>query len=122
MFVDSTLYTGRPDERRIDKEERCYDFLASLGIGYQRADHDAAATIEACHDVEKLLGCEICKEYIVTAKKRWNHALLGRTRHEICNTFATRRVFAFPADRGCATWCNIKPPESFSWSAPSCPA
>lgn len=76
MFVDSTLYTGRPDERRIDKEERCYDFLASLGIGYQRADHDAAATIEACHDVEKLLGCEICKNLLLTNRQQTELYLL----------------------------------------------
>lgn len=76
MFVDSILYTGRPAERRIDKEERCYDLLASLGIGYQRADHEAAATIEACHDVEKLLGCEICKNLLLTNRQQTELYLL----------------------------------------------
>lgn len=76
MFVDTTLYTGRPAERRIDKEERCYALLDSLNIAYQRADHDAAATIEACHDVEKLLGCEICKNLLLTNRQQTELYLL----------------------------------------------
>ena len=30
MYIDQTLYTGRPADRRIDKEERCYDLLDRL--------------------------------------------------------------------------------------------
>ncbi len=76
MFVDNTLYQGRPAERRIEKEERCYDLLDSLGVDYQRADHDEAATIEACHEVEKLLGCEICKNLLLTNRQQTELYLL----------------------------------------------
>ena len=48
MRIDPTLYHGRPEDRRIDKEERCYALLDSLGMDYERADHDHADTIEDC--------------------------------------------------------------------------
>ncbi len=49
MFVDQTVYHGRAeDTNRLDKELRCYDLLDRLGLSYDRVDHDAADTIEAC--------------------------------------------------------------------------
>ena len=49
MYVDQNLYHGRPvSGQRLDKELRCYDLLDRLGLAYDRADHDAADTIEAC--------------------------------------------------------------------------
>ena len=33
------LVTGRPQDKRIDKEERVYDLLDQLNIDYQRLDH-----------------------------------------------------------------------------------
>lgn len=57
MFVDQILYHGRPaNGQRLDKELRCYDLLDRLGLAYDRADHDAADTIEACAAVEDVLG------------------------------------------------------------------
>ena len=69
MYIDPNVYTGRPADRRIDKEERCYALLDSLGIEYARVDHDFADTIEACHEIEKLLGCEICKNLFLTNRQ-----------------------------------------------------
>ncbi len=69
MYIDKTLYTGRPADERIPKEERCYDLLDSLGVEYARVDHDHADTIEACHEIEKLLGCEICKNLFLTNRQ-----------------------------------------------------
>ena len=69
MNIDPTLYVGRPTDQRIEKEERCYALLDSLGIGYFRVDHDYADTIELCHEVEKLLGCEICKNLLLTNRQ-----------------------------------------------------
>lgn len=70
MFVDNTLYKGRPAEPRIPKEERCYELLDSLGIEYDRVDHDHADTIEACEGVEKVLGCRICKNLLLTNRQQ----------------------------------------------------
>ncbi len=69
MYFDPTVYTGRPADRRADKEERCYALLDSLGVAYTRVDHDHADTIEACHEIEKLLGCEICKNLFLTNRQ-----------------------------------------------------
>ena len=69
MKIDPVVYTGRPDEQRIPKEERCYDLLESLGVDYARVDHEHADTIEACHEIEKLLGAEICKNLFLTNRQ-----------------------------------------------------
>ena len=63
FYVDSTLYKGRPENtsERLEKEVRVYDLLDSLGIEYERSDHDAADTIEDCEEVEKIIGVDICK-------------------------------------------------------------
>lgn len=52
------LVNGRPEsaEGRLDKEIRVYDFLDKLGIEYQRVDHVAAMTMEACKEIDKALG------------------------------------------------------------------
>ena len=51
------LTQGRPDspEGRLSKELAVYDLLDRLGIDYQRVDHDAAFTMEACLEVDTLL-------------------------------------------------------------------
>ena len=61
--IDKTIYTGRPEDSsgRLEKEIRVYDFLDSLGIEYKRVDHEALMTMEACEEVDKLLGAKICK-------------------------------------------------------------
>ena len=61
------LETGRPVDTtgRLDKEIRCYDLLDSLGVGYQRIDHEAAMTMEACAAVDEALGATICKNLML---------------------------------------------------------
>lgn len=56
MYIDETLHTGRPAERRTAREERCYELLDRLAIPYYRVDHDPADTIADCELVEGLLG------------------------------------------------------------------
>ena len=76
MQMDKTLYRGRPGETRIPKEERCYDFLDGLGVEYYRVDHEHADTIEACEEVEKILGCKICKNLFLTNRQQTEFYLL----------------------------------------------
>ena len=61
------LMNGRPSDctGRLEKEIRCYDFLDNLGIDYQRIDHDAAATMEICAEIDKTLGATICKNLLL---------------------------------------------------------
>ena len=76
MRIDPILYPGRPAEPRIPLEDRCYDLLDRLGIQYYRVDHDHADTIEMCEEVEKLLGCRICKNLFLTNRQQTDFYLL----------------------------------------------
>ncbi len=76
--IDPTLYEGRPAccEGRLAKEIRTYDLLDRLGIPYQRLDHDAMPTIEACHEVDRMLGIEVCKNLFLTNAQKSKFYLL----------------------------------------------
>ena len=76
MQIDRTLYRGRADEGRLEKERRCYDLLDGLGIEYFRIDHEHADTIEACREVEEQLGCVICKNLFLTNRQQTEFYLL----------------------------------------------
>lgn len=76
MNIDKTLYRGRPEQVRTEREERCYDLLDSLGVEYFRVDHEHADTIEACREVESLLGCTICKNLFLTNRQQTDFYLL----------------------------------------------
>ena len=58
---------GRPSNygERLGKEQRVYDLLDSLNIEYERVDHEAAMTMEACAAVDKALGACICKNLLL---------------------------------------------------------
>ena len=61
------LITGRPTDcaGRLKKEVRVYDFLDRLEIPYQRIDHEAAMTMEACVEIDKVLDATICKNLLL---------------------------------------------------------
>ena len=83
MYVDQNLYHGRPvSGQRLDKELRCYDLLDRLGLAYDRADHDAADTIEACAAVEQVLGAGICKNLFLTNRQQTAFYLLLMPGHK----------------------------------------
>ena len=78
--MELILHKGRPitKERRLDKEVRCYDLLDSLGIEYERVDHEPAMTIEACAAVDKVLGdATICKNLFLCNRQKTNFYLLA---------------------------------------------
>ena len=59
------LVEGRPQDisGRMEKEIRVYDLLDSLGIRYERVDHEAAQTMEACEAIDQVLQADICKNH-----------------------------------------------------------
>ena len=61
------LLNGRPADcaGRLDKEIRVYDLLDRLEIPYQRIDHEAAMTMEACAAIDKALEATICKNLLL---------------------------------------------------------
>ena len=67
------LEKGRPNDttNRLEKEIRTYDFLDELGVAYERIDHEALMTMEACAQVDEALQATICKNlFLCTANKK----------------------------------------------------
>ena len=74
------LEKGRPasDAGRLDKEIRVYDLLDELGMHYWRTDHpDAEAnTMEACREIDDVLGAVVCKNLFLTNRQHTKYYLL----------------------------------------------
>ena len=72
------LENGRPANcaGRLDKEIRCYDLLDQLGMNYQRIDHEAAMTMEACAAMDETLGATICKNLLLCNRQCTDFYLL----------------------------------------------
>ena len=72
------LVNGRPADctGRLEKEIRCYDLLDSLGIDYQRIDHEAAMTMEACEEIDRVLDAVICKNLLLCNRQCTDFYLL----------------------------------------------
>ena len=72
------LINGRPasSEGRLPKEIRCYDLLDGLGIEYQRIDHEAAMTMEACAEIDRVLDATICKNLLLCNRQCTDFYLL----------------------------------------------
>ena len=72
------LYEGRPDnsEGRSEKEMRVYDLLESLGIQYMRVDHEPADNMNACSEINKMLGAKICKNLFLCNRQKTDFYLV----------------------------------------------
>ena len=78
------LVNGRPEnaEGRLEKEIRVYDLLDSLGVKYQRIDHEAAMTMEACEEIDRTLSqgeeneVSICKNLFLCNRQKTDFYLL----------------------------------------------
>ena len=72
------LHAGRPEntEGRLNKEIRVYDLLDSLGVDYERLDHEAAMTMEACEEIDRALDATICKNLFLCNRQETDFYLL----------------------------------------------
>lgn len=73
------LYQGRPADMtgQQDKEKRVYELLDRLGIAYERVDHEAAETMEACEEIDKFLApAVICKNLFLCNTQKTKFYLL----------------------------------------------
>lgn len=78
------LVNGRPEnaEGRLEKEIRVYDLLDSLGVKYQRIDHETAMTMEACEEIDRTLSqgeedkVSICKNLFLCNRQETDFYLL----------------------------------------------
>ena len=76
FHIDAVCHSGRPSDPRSAKETACYDLLDSLGIAYDRVDHDAAMTMELCHAAESVLHISICKNLFLCNRQKTKFYLL----------------------------------------------
>lgn len=77
--MELVLQNGRPEDvnGRLEKEIRTYDLLDSLGIEYERVDHEEANTMEACATVDKVLApAVICKNLFLCNTQKTKFYLL----------------------------------------------
>ena len=72
------LVEGRPVDctGRLEKEIQSYDLLDSLGVHYQRIDHEAAMTMEACAEIDRVLDATICKNLLLCNRQCTSFYLL----------------------------------------------
>ena len=72
------MYTGRPEDisGRLPREVRTYDYLDSLGIPFFRTDHERADNMEACNEIDAVLGVIICKNLFLCNRQKTKYYLL----------------------------------------------
>lgn len=77
-ILHAPIYEGRPTDsaNRLEKELHTYDLLDSLKITYQRIDHEALPTIEACRDVDTRLNTHVCKNLFLCNTQKTKFYLL----------------------------------------------
>ena len=101
------LYKGRPDNTndRLPREVRTYDFLDELEIEYERTDHERADNMEACNEIDAVLGVIICKNLFLCNRQKTNFYLLMmpgdkkfKTKELSAQINSARLSFADPED------------------------
>ena len=72
------LIKGRPENEtgRLEKEIRVYNFLDSLNLSYERVDHEPAMTMEACEEIDRVLGATTCKNLLLCNRQKTDFYLL----------------------------------------------
>ena len=70
------IYEDRPSEARTPREDAVYDFLDDLCVPYRRVDHAAAETMEACAEIDTVLGVKMCKNLFLCNRQKTDFYLL----------------------------------------------
>lgn len=72
------LYRGRPDntDGRLEREIRTYDILDRLDIPFERTDHEPATNMQACEEIDKVLGVLMCKNLFLSNRQKTRFYLL----------------------------------------------
>ncbi len=73
----SEIYTTAPADARCAAESAAFALLDTLGIPYQRVEHDAADTMEACAAISDVLGTRICKNLVLCNRQKTDFYLLA---------------------------------------------
>lgn len=70
MFINNELFKVHPENTKAEKEMKSYLFLEENSVDYVRAEHDEAATIELCEEVEKVIDAKICKNLLLCNRQQ----------------------------------------------------
>lgn len=108
------LVEGRPQDKRIDKEERVYDLLDQLNIDYQRIDHEEANTMEVCLEIEKTLKSTICKNlFLVNSNKSQYYLLMLKGNKKFKTKVISKQInssrLSFGSDEKMLEYLDITP-------------
>lgn len=74
----SPVLSGLPDdlENRTYEESQTFLKLQELGIDYSYVNHEPAATLELCSDIDKVLDTHICKNLFLCNRQKTAYYLL----------------------------------------------
>lgn len=72
------VHPGAPasGEGRQERELRTYRLLEELEIPFLRVDHETAPTMEACREIDRVLGTAMCKNLFLCNAQKTNFYLL----------------------------------------------
>ncbi len=76
MYINETLFNTHPETTATEKEMASYLFLEENGVDYIRAEHDEAATIELCENIEKVIDAKICKNLLLCNRQQTDFYML----------------------------------------------
>lgn len=77
FYISEEHFTTPPkDGLRLPKEMAVYALLDTLGISYERLDHDPANTMEACELIDEKLGVTMCKNLFLRNQQKTTFYLL----------------------------------------------
>ncbi|MCF0185310.1 MAG: prolyl-tRNA synthetase associated domain-containing protein [Bacteroidaceae bacterium] len=97
-----TIHKGRPTDPtgRAERELRVYDLLDSLGVEYDRLDHEPAMTMEVCEAINAAFGRMTLAEFQAeTGEEHTKHAIICKNLF-LCNRQKTRfYLLMIPGDK-----------------------
>lgn len=76
MYINQKTFNIHPQSTETEKEMESYLFLENNGVDYIRAEHDEAATIELCEEVEKIINARICKNLLLCNRQQTRFYML----------------------------------------------
>ena len=76
MYINPQTFNTHPEATATEKEMKSYLFLEENGVDYIRAEHDEAATIELCENIEKVIDAKICKNLLLCNRQQTDFYML----------------------------------------------
>lgn len=97
-----TIYKGKPTDTtgRQERELRVYELLDSIGVEYDRLDHEAAMTMEVCAEINAAFGRMTLEEFKAEGnEERTKHAIICKNLF-LCNRQRTKfYLLMIPGDK-----------------------